>query len=704
MEELVIQQHQTEQTTRHPAIPVIPESDDPVRATEDYHLYLYASRFVKNKRILDLHCGPGYGAAFLALNAGDVLAYTDGDPAAESARTTFSEFTRLRFASPSPEDQPPLPADRDVVICFGLLHQLQMEARHRTMQTMKSALTRGGVAIIATPVRSVSSAMNGNGSQLFTPVEFAEFVKEYFRTVLFIGQKAVTVSSIWSLYRWKDDYFRFHTRENLFTLPPEDEQFADPEQLIAICSDETLSRDIIDGSNSFYFDTVQNSRKEERDHKLKALPCELENLRQSLDAATAELAENRISLDGLTEELADACKRSEQISETLADRERTVSALKSDLQNAHASIDTLQQAYDLRTARANALKEEQSSAANRLQEVEQSLDERTQQLQNLAAENMRLRSALSEIEHTVADRTGEIMQLNELHRQDELHLKELQDQMNESAEVHRLRAEELTALRAQVVSLQSLLDERNEHVSSSTEELSAYKEEIRLLHGQIREHEQRAVQVGEEMKRIHHRNEELEQQFQSVDSSSADRESHIRELELCVRELEKTATQRDRLVVEQKNERDELRSRLADIERVLEQKSTEHDAAIKEAEQVRSNEEMNRKALDERNQRVARLEQQTKDQTEFLVNLQRESEENASQARQLKAELEKQIIAFDTYQKSQSDLQQRYTKSQIRVQELQATLALFEQKIERLNAAPGYKFLSSIGFIPKDKI
>jgi len=700
MEQVVTERVQPETITKHPAVPVIPESDNPIRAMADYHQYLYASRFVKNKRVLDMSCGLGYGAAFLSLNAGDVLACTGDVSAIESARSTFSEFTRLRFESPSAEDHPLPAADRDVVICFGMLHELSMEARHRAMQTIKSSLIHGGIAILATRVRSVSNAMNGNGVQLFTPVEFAEFVKEYFKTVLFIGQKPVTVSSIWSLYRWKDDYFRFHTREDLFTLPPEDEQFADPEQLIAICSDESLSRDIVNGSNSFYFDTTQHQRKEERDRQASRLPEEMEGLRQCLNAVNEDLAENNKLLEALRQELAEITHHAEQLSGTLVDRERTISVLKSDLQNAHASIDTLQQAYDLRTARANVLKEEQTNAVSRLQEVEQALDERTQQLQNLGMENVRLRSAMSELEHSVAERTDEVLQANEAHRQDELRVKELQDQIAESAEVYRLHGEEVTALRAQVVSLQSLLDERNQHVSSSTEDLMAYKEEIELLHGQIREFEQQSSRLEEEIQSIRQRNEELE----AVGSSSVDREGRIRELEQCVAELERSAAEQDRLVVAQKNEREGLQTRLVEVQRTLDEKTGECSAARNETEEIRSACDAARKEVEERNQRIMQLEQQTKDQTDFLVNLQREADENARLARQLRADLDKQIIAFDTYQKSQSDLQQRYTRSQIRVQELQATLTLFEQKIERLNAAPGYKFLSSIGFIPKDKV
>ena len=73
------------------------------------------------------------------------------------------------------------------------------------------------------------------------------------------------------------------------------------------------------------------------------------------------------------------------------------------------------------------------------------------------------------------------------------------------------------------------------------------------------------------------------------------------------------------------------------------------------------------------------------------------------EVRNLNAELERQVMAFDTYQKSQSDLQQRYAKSQIRVQELQANITMFEQNLRQIAGSPAYKVFSSLGIFTKPK-
>jgi chromosome segregation ATPase len=79
----------------------------------------------------------------------------------------------------------------------------------------------------------------------------------------------------------------------------------------------------------------------------------------------------------------------------------------------------------------------------------------------------------------------------------------------------------------------------------------------------------------------------------------------------------------------------------------------------------------------------------------------RQVEEQKIAMRQMRNDMEKQAIAFDTYQKSQGDLQQRYNKSQIRVQELTADISMLEQKLERISHNPAYKVFSSMGVFPK---
>ena len=51
----------------------VPQQTDPLLALEHYHRYCFAARFAKNRRVLDIACGEGYGSAFLAKWASEVV-------------------------------------------------------------------------------------------------------------------------------------------------------------------------------------------------------------------------------------------------------------------------------------------------------------------------------------------------------------------------------------------------------------------------------------------------------------------------------------------------------------------------------------------------------------------------------------------------------------------------------------------------------
>ncbi len=687
-------------TATVPSIPremsLVPEIGDPLRALEHYHRYLYASRFVKDRRALDVACGEGYGTAFLSLNAQSVLGIDADDALVTQARQKYSEFTRARFQSGRCEEPLTSPRSVDVVVSFSTLEYIAVEPRRRFMDNIKTALRPGGILVIGTPVREGG----GNGFPSFSPVEFSEFLKEHFRHSLYVGQKPVTVSGIWSLYQWGDDFFRFHARDGLFTPPLEDEMFADPDYIIAICSDNVLPRAIADSSKSFYFDSSQMKRTEESISRTGELEEQVRTLEALLGGLRGEVSERNISMEKLREEFEETLRQKTSLDADSAEKENAIMLLKNDLKSAHASLEMLQQAYDLRSARANTLKDEQTSLSNRFQELHRNLEERSQTAHRLGQENDNLRIEVGDFKRKSSAQESEIAAVKEEIDRSRQSIGKLQEQLDERAETARLRAEEITALRAQVISLQTLLDERDVHRSASAEELAAYKEEIRLLHEEIKGHQKMASLSDREAEDLRAKISELEQVYSAHAATAVERD----QLRATVRELEKNLDEQRNQILAQKRERGDLGEKLAATERMAAEKS---DAAMlikNELDELRALSGDAGKEAADHIHRIAELEKQIKEQSEFLVNIQRELDEQAMAARGYKGELEKQTIAFDTYQKSQSDLQQRYSRSQIRVQELQSTMTMVEQRIERINSSPVYRFLSSLGIITKAKV
>ena len=65
---------------------------------EHWHRYHFARRFIAGKRVLDVACGEGYGAALLAREAAQVTGVDIFEPAIDHARRAYGERANLAFA------------------------------------------------------------------------------------------------------------------------------------------------------------------------------------------------------------------------------------------------------------------------------------------------------------------------------------------------------------------------------------------------------------------------------------------------------------------------------------------------------------------------------------------------------------------------------------------------------------------------------
>ena len=67
----------------------LPWMDDPMINYEHLHRYAFAKEFVKDKTVLDLACGEGYGSAMLAEEAEQVTGIDINECAIKHATATY---------------------------------------------------------------------------------------------------------------------------------------------------------------------------------------------------------------------------------------------------------------------------------------------------------------------------------------------------------------------------------------------------------------------------------------------------------------------------------------------------------------------------------------------------------------------------------------------------------------------------------------
>lgn len=161
--------------------------------TEHRARYWWASRVVRDMRVLDAGCGVGYGIEILAAGAASVTGL-DVDPEAV-------EEARIRFGAAAEEivrgDLRELPFDDasfDAVTCFETIEHIEDGAR--ALAELRRVLKAEGLLLISSPNPDVYPPGNEHHVHEYRPEELAAAVGEHFARVERYRQHAWLASAI----------------------------------------------------------------------------------------------------------------------------------------------------------------------------------------------------------------------------------------------------------------------------------------------------------------------------------------------------------------------------------------------------------------------------------------------------------------------------------------------------------------------------
>ena len=127
---------------------VVPGQVEPDLWNEHLARYLFAARLAGRKRVLDIGCGTGYGAAELARVAASVAAFDLSPQAIAQARPAYP-LPNLHFLTASAAAIPFPDATFGLITCFEVIEHV---ADWQTLlQEAQRLLARGGQFIVSTP-------------------------------------------------------------------------------------------------------------------------------------------------------------------------------------------------------------------------------------------------------------------------------------------------------------------------------------------------------------------------------------------------------------------------------------------------------------------------------------------------------------------------------------------------------------------------
>jgi len=162
-----------------------------VIALEHLHRYAMAREFIKNKTVLDIACGAGYGSYLLSSDAAAVTGIDINAATIQKAKKNY-DGSHLSFITGNVENIPCPDASFDVAVSFETLeHIIDHE---KMLSELKRVLTPEGILILSTPDKLYYSDKPGHHNpfhqkELYKQ-DFKALVSRHFRHCQYLSQRS----------------------------------------------------------------------------------------------------------------------------------------------------------------------------------------------------------------------------------------------------------------------------------------------------------------------------------------------------------------------------------------------------------------------------------------------------------------------------------------------------------------------------------
>jgi len=167
---------------------MVPESSTGLTFWEHAYRYAFASGLVKRKRVLDIACGEGYGAAALQkAGAAQVIGVDISEAVCLHARDKYQIDARPGSA----ECMPLTDKSVDVIVSFETIEHVPNPGRF--LDECVRVLEPGGTLIISTPNKGIYTYLGGAPNPYhcseMTEEEFTSILSSRFRDLRFYTQR-----------------------------------------------------------------------------------------------------------------------------------------------------------------------------------------------------------------------------------------------------------------------------------------------------------------------------------------------------------------------------------------------------------------------------------------------------------------------------------------------------------------------------------
>jgi ubiquinone/menaquinone biosynthesis C-methylase UbiE len=164
---------------------------------EHLHRYAIACEVAKNKAVLDIACGEGYGSNLLAQKATHVTGVDIDNATIQKAKQKYTH-SNLSFITGDVRKTPCPNHSFDIVVSFETIEHIEEQAQ--MIQEIKRVLKPGGLLIISTPDKKYYADKRQHNNPFHKKelyeAEFIDILKGQFTNVSLLYQQMINGSII----------------------------------------------------------------------------------------------------------------------------------------------------------------------------------------------------------------------------------------------------------------------------------------------------------------------------------------------------------------------------------------------------------------------------------------------------------------------------------------------------------------------------
>ncbi len=299
----------------------------PIIAIEHWHRYIAIAPYLKDKVVLDLACGSGYGTNLIAKNSKKTIGIDIDFKTTKQAKKTYIQ-QNITFLHGSGTKIPLKNHCLDTAVSFETLEHFDVEEQKIFLKEILRVLKTDGILFISTPNLDSPNYKNIDNQfhkKEFHFGEFQTFLKNYFKRVQILGQDFRFCSEITNNNSNNDaKEFGSTAKINRFNYPNFNSLNSSNSKitkfLIGVCSNS----EIFDFENSCLIDQKNYLLKDISSHN-QALTESLKHSQEysrSLEQELKKVKENAVKeIDARDKALKDAQIYNQSLLESLKNKD-----------------------------------------------------------------------------------------------------------------------------------------------------------------------------------------------------------------------------------------------------------------------------------------------------------------------------------------------------------------------------------------------